>query len=101
MNQMVSKSLTFMGKFDSTREYSDGDVVFNGNSTEVVCGGKWIEICGTGTVNSNKETTKATEAKDVRIIPMKCTCCGAPLSYHNGKLLKCFYCGTEYGKETR
>ena len=87
--------LTYRGDFESNKLYCLGDVVCKDGYDQVFDGEKW-QIIG----KQDPVRTIDMDAEGIEILPLKCKCCGAPLSYHNGKLLKCFYCGTEYGKET-
>lgn len=84
----IRTELTFSGVFDSSYQYSKGDVVFKDGMTQCFDGEKFIEIDGIEGV-----TTYIPESKPKKILPKNCVRCGAPVnSYH----IKCEYCGCEY-----
>ena len=76
-------SLTYLGTYDSSHQYSTGDVVFKDGITQCFVGERFVEI----------GTTGRPDPEPKKMLPKNCVRCGAPVnSYHT----KCEYCGCEY-----
>lgn len=82
----IRTELKFQGVFDSSYQYSKGDVVYKDGMTQCFDGEKFIEI---------GDTTNPTATKPKKILPKNKNCihCGAPV---NSYYIKCAYCGCEY-----
>lgn len=84
----IRTELKYQGVFDSSYQYSKGDVVYKDGMTQCFDGEKFIEIGDTGSV-----TAYIPDPEPKKILPKNCIHCGAPVnSYH----IKCEYCGCEY-----
>lgn len=90
--QGISHMLYFQGNVEPDKEYHDGDVVFKDGDSYVMFNNEWIPL-GTGDASS-----PIGKDKEIKIVALKCKCCGASLVKKNGRLY-CGYCDTEYDEQ--
>jgi len=76
--------LHFMGSYNSTTVYKNGDLVTDGFKTRVFQNGEFIELCGLEDISLDDMTPPP------RKVITQCRNCGAPTE-RNGH---CCYCGT-------
>jgi hypothetical protein len=95
--KILTKGLTYQGHFIKGKKYSLGDVVDKDGHTLIFDGESFVEI---GNVVTYEDKT----THDVRIVPIKCKCCGAPLTWQDELkygTCTCPYCGTMYSIQRR
>ena len=78
-------SFNFIGTFDASHSYCEGDIVAVDNEPFVYSNQQWFPL----------GQAKNFAPNDADKQPATCKCCGAPLVIHSG-MLKCEYCGTMY-----
>lgn len=83
----LKADLKFLGTYDSSYQYSKGDVVYKDGMTQCFDGEKFVKFGTTGRAYPYESPLPK------RVLPKTCARCGAPV---NSYRTKCEYCGCEY-----
>lgn len=83
----LKTDLKYLGTYDSSHQYSVGDIVVKDGMTQCFDGKKFVKFGATGRAYPYESPLQK------KVLPKTCARCGAPVnSYH----IKCEYCGCEY-----